>query len=228
MSIAIPDQHHIIFKKLCSYTEDQVTTIAEILDNAPLTFSTNEILELFVVKKVNWIERDDLSNIIDVLTSLFTFRKAQLDDLNDDEFIKLLLDSAIDDIDKEYDWSNLKNIFNILFSKSKTIKVAGKALDVTSDHSCVYRDSRILSDIRPIFYDEDGDESIVTTTTTHTLKITYNDNNDSKINNFYIALDINDLKNLQEIVERAIEKEKKLIDFLQAAKLSHLNSEDLI
>jgi hypothetical protein len=95
---------------------------------------------------------------------------------------------------------NLLEIFN----NFKTLKLTLKADTLLSNDSAIYSESKIVTDIRIIFNDDlkepDRNALIV-----HGLNIEFYSSNESK--NFHVSMTTTDLKDLQDVIERAIEKE---------------------
>jgi hypothetical protein len=99
------------------------------------------------------------------------------------------------------------------------LDLISRALDVTLDHDRILIASRIFSDIRSVF-DRDATRidgySIV-----HTLTLHYAQDTEHK--DFYVALDDNDIEDLQEVLNRAKQKGKLLREFASAAGITHID-----
>jgi hypothetical protein len=93
----------------------------------------------------------------------------------------------------------------LLFSNFGNLITTYKAIVILTTNDKIYRDSRILSDIRLVFND-DIQEPKRNAVIIHKLKIEYkNDNIDKEI---FVSLDSSDLKELKSYIDRALEKER--------------------
>jgi len=87
-----------------------------------------------------------------------------------------------------------------------SITATAKALDLSYDFARLCMATRILTDIRPVFGEENGKKTeIIGTTITQTLRIEYNSpvGNEQTIS---FALDLDDIKQLMASCEEAIYK----------------------
>jgi len=112
---------------------------------------------------------------------------------------------------KEIDkWKELKpQIIELLSLPS--LDVAFKATELTSEYDNILKNSKILTDIRPI-YNETVSE-VEGTFVTFTLRLQYYDRN-REIERISFALDIDDIKKMIKSCERAIKKSETGKEFL--------------
>ena len=87
-----------------------------------------------------------------------------------------------------------------------------KITQLTYAHANIYTDSRILTDLRPIFNAE-GTE-VVRSIIVHELAIDFQADGESK--KIHIALDLKDIRNLKKICERVELKVKKMSNQLES------------
>ncbi|MCL5097631.1 MAG: hypothetical protein M1608_08905 [Candidatus Omnitrophica bacterium] len=94
----------------------------------------------------------------------------------------------------------------ILLSFEKSLGVTSKTFDVMTERERILCESRILTDIRPVF----GKPSDRPTAAiiVHNLKIIYHQ--DGEHHEFYVALDGEDIRTLKGVLERAEKKEQSL------------------
>jgi hypothetical protein len=96
----------------------------------------------------------------------------------------------------------------LLLAHFDKVMLNAKAGEIILENKHNLQHSRIISDIRTIFVEnltEDKHYAVII----HNLKLTYT--SDAKSDNeFFISLDLTDLHNLKNIVDRAIEKDKIL------------------
>lgn len=84
-------------------------------------------------------------------------------------------------------------------------------------------ETRIVTDIRPIFERETPQARPTGAVIIHTLKISYRADNDSK--EFFVTLDANDVRELSEQLERADLKAGSLKAVLDAAQVPYIDAE---
>jgi hypothetical protein len=106
------------------------------------------------------------------------------------------------------------NLSRILTDSS--LVVAAKALSVATDCPRLFTESRIISDLRPIF-GEQTSEPPSGAVITHTLRITYAEEGGEK--EFFVYLDSRDLDELQGQIKRALDKDTTLRRLLQRTNL---------
>lgn len=126
---------------------------------------------------------------------------------------------------KDGNWDDFKQRLQELLGFPGTLGITAKALDVFTAHEHVYceTESRILTDIRPVFTDN---LSGVPTTATivHTLKIAYHEG--GAVKEVYIAMDSRDVRQLRGFLDRADAKAKSLKSLLDLAGVQYLKTED--
>ncbi len=104
-------------------------------------------------------------------------------------------------------------------SHSKSIALTCKTAGIIGDHDRVFYNSRIMTDIRSVFNKsaDAGDAAVIV----HTLVIHFGQDGDHK--DIYFAMDAEDIKNLQEALDRAKKKEKTLRSLIQKTTTRHIS-----
>jgi hypothetical protein len=105
----------------------------------------------------------------------------------------------------------LRERLRIFLEHEGRISLSIKAADLSTEGTNVFLNSRILSDIRPIF-DSKVENGIIGAVVVHSLKIEYQEGNFRK--EFYVTLDNLDLRKLSEDISRAVAKSKVINDYL--------------
>ena len=112
----------------------------------------------------------------------------------------------------------LKSLNKIVYSQGKVTQTI-KGYNLLSEGEKVYMKSRIISDMRLVF-----DTNVETKTRgvvlIHQLKLTYRESGEWK--EIFIAMDSNDLNNLNENILRAVEKEKLILSNTFTKELSFI------
>lgn len=96
------------------------------------------------------------------------------------------------------------NLFKI-FRNSKNLKFTLKAFDLVRDDDFLFRDGKVFSDIRLVFNDDIEDKSRNAILIHRLLIDYYKDRDEKKIS---LLLDLEDLKKLKAVIERAIMKDE--------------------
>lgn len=128
-----------------------------------------------------------------------------------DEFFQLFKE-AIDDVDNEEikpeNWNNYFNFYKRLFSID-SIALIAKSRMIISDHDHLFTSAKVYTDIRPVFKSDLSVEANAALLY-HSLKINYHSHDSRENKSIYFALDKTDLRDLKDIIERALMKEKNL------------------
>jgi hypothetical protein len=98
------------------------------------------------------------------------------------------------------------NIFPLL--QSPRVQILAKALDLRNSYEHILSESRIISDIRPVFPDGEVPEIANAAMVNHTLKLTFFPGERGLPTELHVALDTTDLAKLREQIDRALEKER--------------------
>ena len=120
----------------------------------------------------------------------------------------------------EAEWDEFRGYLSQILMCERSVGITSKALKVMTDHSHVFRDAQILTDLRPVFRsnaEEPPDAAVIV----HTLKIEFSEVGQRK--RFFVALDSLDLKRLEASIKRAKLKEKSLKDMFKDMTLSILD-----
>jgi hypothetical protein len=116
------------------------------------------------------------------------------------------------------DFDSLREKVEKLLNVHK-LKVISKATRLQLDGERLYCESKILSDIRPVF-DDDPEVDPIGAVITHTLKLGYHIGREHK--EFHIVLDADDLESLKSVIDRAYAKNQTLRVLLRKKNLPNL------
>jgi hypothetical protein len=100
-----------------------------------------------------------------------------------------------------------------------SVAASTKALDLQSEHERLFHSARVLTDLRPVF----GNEEITSPTATlitHMLKLEYHEESGHEA--LYVALDDGDIEQLIRVLSRAREKSESLRRLVAASGLTLL------
>lgn len=156
------------------------------------------------------IERTRVEEIISLLIGLQGAREGL--GLSVSEFVAQLR-SSLEASNREElrgltpDWSAFEKDISEALADDTTLAISAKAVDVMTDHAKRYCTARILTDLRPVFRSEVGNEDPVFVAV-HTLKLVYHET--GRHFEMFVALDRNDLEDFRDVIDRAIRKEESL------------------
>ena len=105
-----------------------------------------------------------------------------------------------------------------LLGLDKSLGVTSKAFDVMTEHQRTFVSARILSDIRPVFAEQP--ESASAAVIIHNLQIVFQQAGRGE--QFYVAMDTDDIAKLKQVIERAEKKTAALRAMLDASKVPYL------
>ena len=100
----------------------------------------------------------------------------------------------------------------------RDLRVAAKALDVSTEYEHVFSSARVLTDVRPVFPDDDT-AAPAAAVIVNNLKLDYY-GPDGSLREFHVALDRADVISLRDVLDRALLKTasvRKLLDRTQLA-----------
>ncbi len=104
-----------------------------------------------------------------------------------------------------------------LVVSSRVLRASIKAWALLSDEERIYLNGRVLTDVRPVFGDDDCN-TLLASVVLHTLKIATQV--DGRPKNIHVALDTDDLVDLRRAIDRALDKAKVLGEQLSATALA--------
>jgi hypothetical protein len=201
----IPRQVINGFEIINSLQEKDISLLISVLENAKIGEGIRTLSERLALE--GSISEDDS---LEVIRSLFSMVNIYVDSKNSiDKFSEDFIDSykfilGIKDVTQ---LELLKSNITKLIPSFKSVRHTLKAKDLLVENANNFTEARIISDIR-IVYDDESEiqkkEQIAVVI--HNLRITYSDGgNEDKF--FHISLDLSDLGDLKESINRALEKD---------------------
>jgi len=104
------------------------------------------------------------------------------------------------------------------FLELQILEITAKAADVLLQHKTIFVSSRVITDVRPIFSEEEL--SPLAAVLIHNLEIqAYTDGNHAS---YFAAMDSTDLMQLRDVIDRAIKKEAALRKTIDQSGLSYI------
>jgi hypothetical protein len=204
----IPSKYIEPIKLLINISDDSINQLCDSFSEIDTWTKSDDLASLLHPKiKSEDINESSLSDIIDLLLSLL--RTADENDISLDQLINSVSESVIElDVFSELEKKeSLQPKLFKLIESSGSLKFIAKSYGLTTEYEHVFLRSRVLTDIRPVF-DDDLSNGLVSAAIVHTLKIDYVEGGDQK--SFYIALDNDDVQQLQIQINRATEKNNEI------------------
>jgi hypothetical protein len=206
MKLRIPPSDRDAVKDFLNLSTESIHHLLEALREAKPMLYISDLAD-HVNKKIG-MNPDATRGIVRLLTRLYAARiKFEMTSV---DFVKEFR-SAVDEEDKlrpePEKWEIIGTCLSDILSLDELLGVTSKALDVMIEHPNVFREARICTDIRPVFGPIPADPPSAVTLF-HTLKIHYHEGNSHK--EFFVALDSNDIRALQDVIHRATLKESSL------------------
>ena len=176
----------------------------------------NSVLDILsaVKPEMNWellrtqITDEDAIKVFEAVRGLYSFRLIQEQTIEQITMDVIASMKEHDAFKSGIDSEKLKIRLGKILSLHKSLGITAKAKNVMTEQQNIYIESRILTDLRPVFCEE-IEEEIPATVVIHNLRIEYS--SDKGFNKKMVfAMDSKDLIKLEKTIERAKEKEKVL------------------
>ena len=222
--ITIPTTQHRAVQRLFGLSPERMSRFIESIQVALPTSSFRALARQLQRKMSAPI--NSLNPILQMISALGAL--VEDEDLTAEEIAtELIAASQEDGIDAEppdKDWNRLKRDLARLFDVAAPIIVTGRAASLISEHEHVFcaDNSRIISDVRPIFPAGDILKP-VGAVIVHMLKLAYHQDKDTK--EFFVALDTEDVRLLRDLLDRAIAKEVRINEALESSAISLVGDE---
>ncbi len=220
MSLQIPKDSVPGIVELVNLSEPSVDQLTVALYAAP-KLSDSDDMAANIAQGVPSVSMVQLSKIIDTLYGLYHVR--EFSGVEPAEFLEDAMEAIVESphIEPRLNEPQLALLRTRLekLLKVETLLVIAKASRLQRDGERLYCESKILSDIRPVF-GEDPTARPSGAVITHTLKIAYHEK--GKHHDFHLVLDSVDLGALKDVIDRALVKDETLRSLLKDANLPDL------
>ncbi|MGB6065476.1 MAG: hypothetical protein WBG50_11750 [Desulfomonilaceae bacterium] len=220
-TLHIPPQHAVGLISLRKLNEDSIKELeAALIDAAPL-FQAGDLID-HISSKVKSIAATDLTGILEMLISMCAAR-TQLN-VSTPEIAERVCNAMVR---SENDLLRIpttecerftNRLVNLLSAES--LIYPAKAWGVMADHDRIFIRARALTDIRPVF-GPDVEVAPKGAVIVHVLNITYQ--HSGKQDNFYVAMDSEDVESLIGTLQRALLKTRSLQKVFDSAGVTYLN-----
>ena len=190
-----------------SLSRDDIKSIIQNLKDAQIGISSEELINSIV--STTTLNADDAYELIMMVQS-FVGIGDYFDKSSED-----IVDDLIDTYEKSSLTVDNKDIFKDFLlqilepSNTRAINLTRKAYQLIFDRDNLLKDSRVITDVRPLFNDTEG-EKIEALTIIYNLRVTYSRGRYSEDENIVFALDDDDIDRLKRSLIRA-EKKAEII-----------------
>lgn len=214
----IPAEHEAPLARLATMQEAEFSAFRTALTQCAPSISIDD-LAMRVTRRAMLDENDDASGLIEVLVGMYVAIDQNEETI--EEFVAEACEGA-----RDADSDALKSIDNLgplsarlidLLSLHKPIGVSAKALDVITESAHLWCRGRVITDLRPVFIANSVDPAAVVVM--HSLRITYHAGPATGTKSRYIDFETSDLLDLKKLIDRAIEKDKRLRAVADASAL---------
>ncbi len=212
--LAIPAQFRSGLEKLKSLDEKSLRILSDVLLSEKPALFRDELAEHVASKLAN-LSPDEVKEIVNTLLG-FCWGKESLGYTTVD-FVEQLVAQTFAEGDPKRD---LFQHYLPRLLQTESLIVTSKAFDILTEHQRTIHDLRIITDLRPIFkegFDEEPGSMPAAAVITHTLKISYHAGRE--VEEFFVALDDQDIDLLRSLMDRAESKERSLRGILEATKI---------
>ena len=220
--LSIPEQYRPGLVKLATAGDDVVNRLLDSLEKFPPTLHGEDIAS-FAAKKHN-IEPKYASEVLRAVLSLYSLRENGY--FSTEEIIQQISKALQEESEEPLELSEDKiarfqqRLFSFLEIRG-SLEISSKASDLLIEYENIFSNSRVVTDIRPIFKPkvEDGLGGALIV---HSLRIGYKTL--SGMHEFFVALEPDDVQQLLEDLGRALQKEESLKYLLKRVDVPHLGS----
>lgn len=179
-----------------------------------------------VASKVDTVSASDVEEIVTALLHIHSIRdegKLPVSDLA--EGIARGVEGLANDEDKAT-LEDKRETFQTRLTEALSIeqlRTIARAAGLLFENENSATDTRIITDIRPIFEQESPHVAPAGAMVVHTLRIGYVTNGEDK--SFFVALDADDIQELIEQLQRANSKTESLRSVLKAAQVDYVDTD---
>lgn len=214
----IPPAHHDGLRDLLALDEDSRQRLLSALEDAGVVSKPDDLS-----KRASSLSKLSLETVTSIVTVLVSLNAVQTHlDITADEVADQVCEALVQSGDKELTLtSENRQQFREYFAKlleARSLVVSSKVVDVWSEHEHAYCHARIFTDLRPVFGGEQED-TLMATGVVHMLKLSYHEQN--AIKEIYVALDDDDIKDLNDALNKASIRSEGLRALLKEAKISY-------
>lgn len=204
----IPEVYIAGFENIIKLDGDELQSLSQIIDSLKVGDNPEKIIQPSVEVLKSYSE-NDIRNMMMSLVSLVDIFESAARDIDDfttgfSHSYRLSNPQAT-----EKDGMALKHNLTKLLSVYDNIRITAKVRGLILENQRNFKRARVISDVRLVF-DENLDQNKKYAVVVHNMKLEYMSDDLSK--EFFVTLDLSDLKKIKEVIDRAIEKDRIIRD----------------
>lgn len=220
MAVRIPKAHKEPLRKLAGMDAPARARLIAAIQGARAVLDPEDFIAQ--VKEAGGVDPSSVGSIIWMLVSLY--RAA---DGAPHQFAGDAVDAAkaeLQDLSmNDEEWTALTHDLETLLSCHGSLGVTAKVISVRREYGNVFCTARIMTDIRPV-YGPDPSRAPLAAAIVHMLRISHHAGDSHE--DFYVALDAEDLRKLRDQIDRAMKKEASLKAVIETTPVKFLALED--
>lgn len=227
MSLTVPRRYQAGFAALLAYEDDQLRELADKIAESGFAPSPRQLAPK--IAEETGLTASELVVILDALTSLYgvlnetgTTTEESVSDIKDALARKKDENPSLDP--DHGNWPALEAFLLQVLRPDSPLAVTAKAAVVRQDAERFYCTAKTLSDLRPVFEQEDQPPAALLAT--HTLQIAYHRLADFDLDTFSVTMTERHLLKLRDTIDRALRKHQQLRQFAQASGTPFLEDEE--
>jgi hypothetical protein len=224
-SLVIPEEHFTGFMAIRDLPSEVVEEFISVLEDQPATLDRAE-LRSKVRSRVNSDVHVEVEAMMDTLISLYVLRDEL--DLSIEEFVGEVMEAMEESKAAALDLSGEKRrtfkerLPRLLSVRSLDVAARASNLLYEYEHT-LHGDARVLTDMRPVFSpgSQGVEEQPRGAILVHTLKLSYHERR--RVKEFFVTLDVDQVNQLIEALQRANSKATQLRVFLEGTDLPYID-----
>ena len=206
-SLTVPTKYHNAASIIASLNDEQMGVVMSFLKEAAYPFSPTDSQDLdyssLVAAEIQFPEQ-----VVEFIASLFYLYQGLDSGHTVDEMVQSIMqfflrDQPVESLSTDSQVERFGNNLLYILNTNTSLDLTAKVSLIKNDQSHAYLQSKIYTDVRPVFGRSDA--KVYGAVIIHTLKLSYQDGEQRK--DFFVALDQSDLLSLRDVIERAEAKE---------------------
>ena len=217
--VKIPEEDLPVLRDLAGMDEADFASLVTAIERSQPTLKPSNLVDQITKDQNVKIRRQQLFPLLRTILGIYELNGGQVKDV-----AETISESAAAQKKVEFAAnliSTLQARLTKLLSFDSSLGVTSKALDVMRENERTFCNARIISDVRPIF--ANTTKKAAAAVVVHNLQIGYHEPGSKAHKEFYVALDMQDIQKLKEVIARAEEKTEALQAIVNAANVRYLD-----
>lgn len=212
-SLTIPEPYRRGIEALASLSDDAFNEFLSALGRAPVLTTAKE-LTTWLIPEVRHSNADEIEKIVEAVSSLYRIRIRY--EVSASNLAADVLNAVGESGRASEQPERFRTRLEKLLVQDSLNTASAKALELRTEYERIYNESRVMTDLRPIFGGnvEDAPAAMLIV---HTLKMSYYEDVSKRPHEIYVTLDSEDIRELKKVLDRAELKEQSLRRKLESA-----------